>query len=502
MIKGSNLGPASFVVANSFPLQTTIAGTSVRVTVAGNSVAAIMYYAGATQVAAILPSSVPAGSGTLTVTANGQTSAPAPIVVVQNAPGIFTASSSGVGDAIATNGPVFITPSSSAHPGDTIVLWTTGLGPVTFDETQPAVQSDMTNVSVEAFIGGKPATVVFRGRNGCCAAVDSIYVVVPQGVEGCSVPVILKIGNIVSNTASIAVAARGDRCTPISSNLTPGDLDKWFTGGTISYGSASLIRSVVITQPLTVSGITIPGSTIRADSGAAVFAKVTVPAGGFGAGSAVDIASYGSCTVLSYSGANVPSGYSFQSLDAGASLGLTGPAGAKTLAKFVGGGTISYTSTFDMTGTYLTAGQYTLTGPGGPDVGSFNATLSLAPPLVWTNQASITTVNRGVGVTVNWSGGDPNGYVQITGASSTGAPANLLNVLFTCNARTQDGTFTVPSVVLLALPPSGSQTQGGTTIPGLLSVSGFSGVARFSASGIDYGNWLGITYNGAQVTYQ
>jgi uncharacterized protein (TIGR03437 family) len=102
-----------------------------------------MYYAGATQVAAILPSTVPAGSGTVTVTANGQTSAPAPITVVQNALGIFTANSSGAGDAIATNGPVFITPSSAAHPpssaahpGDTIVIWTTGLGPVNFDETR------------------------------------------------------------------------------------------------------------------------------------------------------------------------------------------------------------------------------------------------------------------------------------------------------------------------------------------------------------------------------
>jgi hypothetical protein len=113
-------------------------------------------------------------------------------------------------------------------------------------------------------------------------------------------------------------------------------------------------------------------------------------------------------------------------------------------------------------------------------------------------------VNRGVGVTVNWTGGDPNGYVQIAGASSTGAPANILNVIFICNARTQDGTFTVPPAVLLALPPSGSTTTGGVTIPipGILSVSGYSGVSRFQATGIDYGNWLGIVYNGSQVTYQ
>lgn len=346
--------------------------------------------------------------------------------------------------------------------------------------------------------------MVFRGRNGCCAAVDSIYVVVPAGVSGCSVPVILKIGNVVSNTATIAVAGSGNTCTPTSPGVSTSDLDRWFSGGTLALGSASLIRSTSITLPFTAGGITIPGSTTRVDGGAASFFKITVPPGGFGLGSAVDIVSYGACTVISYSASAVPTAFAFQSLDAGASLGLTGPAGPKALDKFVGAGIISYTSTFDTTGSYLNAGQYTLTGPGGPDVGSFTATLSLAQPLVWTNQTATTSVNRAAGVTVNWTGGDPNGYVQIAGASSTGAAANLLSVSFTCNARTQDGTFTVPPAVLLALPPSGSQTQGGVTfaIPGLLSVSGYSGVARFSASGIDYGNWLGIAYNGSQVTYQ
>src|SRR5262245_20778714 len=56
VIYGTGMGGASFVVADKFPLQTTLAGTSVQVTVGGQSKAAIMYYAGATQVAAILPS--------------------------------------------------------------------------------------------------------------------------------------------------------------------------------------------------------------------------------------------------------------------------------------------------------------------------------------------------------------------------------------------------------------------------------------------------------------
>jgi uncharacterized protein (TIGR03437 family) len=71
VVKGKNLGPANAVVANAFPLSTSIGGTSVQLTVGGSTVAAIMYYSLAGQIAAILPSKTPVGTGTLIVTYNG-----------------------------------------------------------------------------------------------------------------------------------------------------------------------------------------------------------------------------------------------------------------------------------------------------------------------------------------------------------------------------------------------------------------------------------------------
>ena len=153
-----------------------------------------------------------------------------------------------------------------------------------------------------------------------------------------------------------------------------------------------------------------------------------------------------------------------QWLDAGASIAVTGPAGNRSLAKTTVGSTVLYSSTLDANGAYLTAGQYTLTGPGGPDVGPFNVHMTL-PQRVDQKEAT-RTVNRSAGVTVNWTGGDPTGFVQITGASSAGAtPANLATVVFTCTARASDGSFTVPSIVLLALPASTTQSAGGVLIP-------------------------------------
>src|SRR5947207_15622260 len=44
VVKGKNLGPANVVVASAFPLPTSIGGTSIRITVGGTTVDAIMYY--------------------------------------------------------------------------------------------------------------------------------------------------------------------------------------------------------------------------------------------------------------------------------------------------------------------------------------------------------------------------------------------------------------------------------------------------------------------------
>ncbi|MGH9664118.1 MAG: hypothetical protein ACRD9L_06825, partial [Bryobacteraceae bacterium] len=309
-------------------------------------------------------------------------------------------------------------------------------------------------------------TVLFQGRNSCCTSVDTVYIRIPDGVSGCATPVAFKIGNLVSNTTTVPVATSGRTCTPTASGVSQSEVAKWSAQGSFSAGTISLGRTVATTAPISAGGITIPGSTTRTDSGTALFYKVAVQPGAIGLTSAFDIASFGSCTVVSFasqpgssSGGSAPVPYTFQYLDAGPSILVNGPSGTKTLDKKTAGGAILYSATFDQTGSYLTAGNYTITGPGGPEVGSFSLNMILPQPLTWTNQASISTVNRSQGVDVTWDGGDPTGYTQISGLSfasisSTSTAAGF----FTCSARTSDKHFTVPSVVLLALPPSGSAT--------------------------------------------
>lgn len=102
VIFGQRLGPEQKVDVDRFPLPTAngLAGTSIQVTVAGTSVDAIMLYTLSTQVSAVLPSNTPIGTGTVTVTYNGQRSAPAPITVTRSSVGLFVFNMAGSGPAI------------------------------------------------------------------------------------------------------------------------------------------------------------------------------------------------------------------------------------------------------------------------------------------------------------------------------------------------------------------------------------------------------------------
>ena len=72
-VTGTGLGPATIQHANSYPLPTTggLAGTTIQVRVNGVTKNCIMIYSLNTQVAAILPSATPVGTGTLTLSYQG-----------------------------------------------------------------------------------------------------------------------------------------------------------------------------------------------------------------------------------------------------------------------------------------------------------------------------------------------------------------------------------------------------------------------------------------------
>lgn len=101
-------------------------------------------------------------------------------------------------------------------------------------------------------------------------------------------------------------------------------------------------------------------------------------------------------------------------------------------------------------------------------------TVNLSPLMTWTNSDAAKTVTRAQGLQINWSGGQPSGYIQIIGQSVVTATPTIVGQ-FQCFVPQSAGTFTVPPYVLNALP-AGS---------GTVDVESFTGNVPFTVSGIE-----------------
>ncbi|MCX6629548.1 MAG: hypothetical protein NTW28_18170, partial [Candidatus Solibacter sp.] len=137
--------------------------------------------------------------------------------------------------------------------------------------------------------------------------------------------------------------------------------------------------------------------------------------------------------------------------------------------------------------------------PGGRLIGAFNAQIAVAAPPRFDNRFAVGSVQRGQGVTVNWSGVDAGALVEIRGVSAPNDPA-VPPVTFFCVEKAGAGQFTIPAHVLLSLPVAGPSTAASGSALGL-SV-GVTGVARFTAPGVDAGLLRYSALSGRSVSFQ
>jgi uncharacterized protein (TIGR03437 family) len=501
---GTNMGPTTMQQVSAFPLQKTLSGTSIQVTVNGTTVDALPLYTSAGQVAAIMPSNTPVGSGKLTLTYNGAPSASIDVEVVANSLGIYTLNQAGSGPGIITDAGYHVfSLTSSAEPGETVIIWATGLGPVDGDEAGGPLPGDMTSVPLKVWVGSQQVTPSYRGRSGCCAGLDQIVFVVPASVSGCRVPVALQVGDVVSNFVSMPVAAGGGACSDAVPNAPAFDLTKLQQQGTVAMGSLYLTRNT-FSSTLPVIGTT----TTTTDLGSATFEKWNYST--FNAlQNPLGISTFGACTVYTFKGstAGIVDPLKPTPLDAGPQITVNGPNGTKQLPQQAGD-VGSYYATLGSTQQggqplYLDAGDYTITGPGGTGVGAFSTPIGVES-LTWTNADQVNTVQRSAGQLITWTGSDPNSTVTMTGFSIKLGTAldgsDSAGATFVCTAKESDQQFTIPAAVLLSLP-EGSEISGIPIPTGSLSVGGGT-LGSFTAPGIDYGIVTSSVSTGKTVTYQ
>ncbi len=473
------------------PLQSTLNGVTISVTVNGTTTHPLFYYLGPNQIDAVLPSATPVGTGTITVATSAGTSTPFPITVVASAFGLLT-SNNGTGPAQgynANNNGALFGFTQAVNPGEILELWGTGLGPVNDDATDVAVTP-----TAQVFIGGVAADVLYAGRSGY-TGLDQINIKVPNGVTGCYVSVVVQTGNVVSNFGTLPVAASGRTCTDVNTPFSSSLLDGIGQGSNVSVGFVSV--SQLTTPGITVGGVTVGGTTTN--EGSASFSKITSAQFNQGAFASAlgGFASAGSCYVDTFQSNTqstaLPVTFQFDSLNAGPDVNINGPDGLTAMPLMVTNGIDLYTTPLGA-GTFIPAGGGTFkfdNGSGGPDVGAFTATLQMAPAVTWTNTSDLATVTRANPMTVNWSGGSSGNYVGISGfslASINGSTTDYLVGFFTCAAPATAGTFTVPSSVLLALPPSSVISEGGASLSlSYLFLSSLTAPVTFTAPNLDLG---------------
>jgi uncharacterized protein (TIGR03437 family) len=174
-----------------------------------------LLYAGPTQINAVVPYPLPVNTTQqVIVQSSAALSLPEPNMVAPGAPGAFTVDGSGSGAAIiAAANPdgsgYIVSTAQPAHPGSVIVIYCTGLGGVQTsidagDATPLSPLAEATD-TVTLTIGGVAAPVAFAGLVPTLSGLYQINTVIPAGVTGDSVAVVITAVGISGPPATIAI---------------------------------------------------------------------------------------------------------------------------------------------------------------------------------------------------------------------------------------------------------------------------------------------------------
>jgi uncharacterized protein (TIGR03437 family) len=204
-------------VAPSLPFSTTLNGVQVLV----NGQAAPVYLVSKNQITALIPYEV-AGQyfATFQVSVNGSTSNQVTVYVDNTAPGIYTLTQDGMGEAAilhANQTPV--SDSNPAKPDETVIMFMNGLGPVTPQVADGAAAPsspvsntlEAPNSDILVFLDDgedfTPATVSFAGLAPGFAGLYQVnFVLPPTGVANGDVFVFLATDEAENEMATISVS--------------------------------------------------------------------------------------------------------------------------------------------------------------------------------------------------------------------------------------------------------------------------------------------------------
>ncbi|HEY1337882.1 MAG TPA: hypothetical protein VGF59_10255 [Bryobacteraceae bacterium] len=521
VVKGASLcGPGT--VYGSIPLsQSPLNNVKITFTPAagGASTDAYMVYtyaAGAlNQLAAILPSTVAPGDYNVTVTSSGAVSPAFKATVVAHKFGIITVNGSGAGRAVIQNyisssqydlgryttGTIAGFTYSPAHPGQIIVIWGTGMGPISSpDNVVPGAIDLRSSLDIRVTIDGKEYKPdLYAGRAPSLPGADEIVMTLPADVStGCMLTMQVSVNGQLSNESLLSIAP-GANAVCTEPGFSTEILTKLDQGGKFNVGALSLGGS--LSTSTSRQGVT---TKLRLDDAGAFFVSLNPDE--------ITPASIGQTTAPLTSGCTVTRRILVQttpgpvvipqfSLLGPGQLRLTGPnvinAPISTVTLLTG----NISGVTASSGAVLAGGTYTVTGPGGKDVGPFTATIQMAPPLIVTGGVG-TEIDRSQPLAITWTGGGTS-QVTIAGGASVQLPGSVPgnrqfdSGTFQCITTADKGSFTVPASILQQLPA----TSGNLTLTSNYNISNFN--APLVAGGnLDYGVFYTGFTNSFNPTYK
>lgn len=495
-IFGSGLGPTTPAQPNVFPLANTLGGASVQVTSGTTVVNAIPVYTSPTLINAIMPSNTPLGKVSVQVTFNGATSDPQTVTIAANAPAIYTATGAGTGPGILQNFTPDAVPVNSpkrpVKPGQTGVLWLTGLGPISAaDNNAPPVGN--LSFPVEIWIGGQPVTdILYSGRTPCCSGVDEIvFNVPPTAPSGCYVPVTMRVvGKAVSNTVTIAVDPQGNACTdPVSGAYTKGG----------KFGTIALIR-----RQIRVDGVTPPDLVV--DAAMAGFSKEA--GADFTFNSLASLPPAGSCMVYQGAGDFTNAAVPFSTAGSALAAGVVSVKGTSTVPLFSGlnQGAAEHMGLLGSTGIlpagvstpapFLGPGAYTVSATGGTDVAAFSVAVNVPNSnITWSNRDQLSLVDRTQPLTFNFTG---TSYLVSVEGVNYDIPTNT-SAAFRCIVPAGATTFTVPNWILANFAPTRTDPLDSRSMIGIASATT---PVTFQATGLENTAAFYVLLQGKFVRFQ
>lgn len=203
-VYGSGMGPsklAGALLTAQGAVAANVGGTQATI----NGFPAPILYTSDGQVSVVVPFEVGGTGASMVVSYGGQPGPAVALSLTNSAPALFTADSSGAGQAAARNSDNSANSAQSpAERGSVVTLFGTGMGqtnPASGDGVLAASPYPSPILPVAVQIGGETADILYAGAApGAVDGVLQVNVQIPADLTAGSVPVVLKIGEHVSRT--------------------------------------------------------------------------------------------------------------------------------------------------------------------------------------------------------------------------------------------------------------------------------------------------------------